>query len=79
MPKGLSALIKRASDAPNLPSAPGNRYVQVHCWPTTSTGVASSGTVTNFAHTDRPGASIAAMPTEVMPVSHHSSFLFSGS
>ena len=38
-----------------------------------------AGGVTNFAHTASPGANIAAMPTEVMPVSHHSSFLFSGS
>ncbi len=40
---------------------------------------ASSGTFTNLPQTKRPGASIAATPTEVTIVSHHSSFLFSGS
>ena len=34
---------------------------------------------TNLAQTNSPGASIAATPTEVTTVSHHSSFLFSGS
>src|SRR5882762_10222560 len=46
--------------------------------PNTSTAVASFGTVTNLAHTNKPGANIAATPTEVTMVSHHSSFLFSG-
>jgi hypothetical protein len=35
--------------------------------------------VDELAHTNNPGVSIAATPTEGMIVSHHSSFLFSGS
>ena len=44
MPKGLSALTKRESTVPSLPSLPGRRYLQFHCWATTSTIGASFGT-----------------------------------
>src|SRR5262249_15893800 len=45
---------------------------------TASTTDAPAGTVTNLAHTNRPGVNIAATPSEVTTVSHHSSRLFSG-
>ena len=63
---------------PSLPSWPGNRKDHCHCWPSTSTSVASSGTVTKWAQTTSPGASIAATPTAVAMVSQPSSRLFSG-
>src|SRR3546814_6890976 len=44
MPSGLSAgLMLRMADVPSRPSSPGSRKLQDHCWPTTSTSVASSG------------------------------------
>ena len=64
---------------PSTPSSPGRRYAQSHCFPITSISVASSGTLMKSFQTKRPGVSMATMPTVVMPVSHHSSFLFSGS
>jgi hypothetical protein len=44
----------------------------------TSTWDTPSGTVTNWFHTNKPGANMAATPTAVTMESHHSSFLFSG-
>ena len=78
-PKGLSAVTSAASLWPSAPSLPGKRNDQCHCWPTASTIAASSGTSTNLPQTKSPGASIAATPIDVTIVSHHSSFLFSGS
>ena len=68
-----------ASTEPNLPSFPGKRKVHCHCWPTVSKVNASFGMSTNLAHTYKPGTNMATTPTEVKPMSHHSSFLFSGS
>ena len=69
----------RESTVPKRPSFPGKRKLKVHCLPTTSITAASSGTWTKFAHTNKPGASMAATPTDVNPTSHTSSLLFSGS
>ena len=79
MPNGFLSLTYRASTVPSLPSFPGKRKPQYHCLPTTSNTAASFGTSTNFAHTNKPGANMAATPTAVNPTSHDSSFLFSGS
>ena len=54
-PSGLSGPISRASERPSRPSAPGSRKLHCHCCATTSTSVASSGTVTKLAQTKRPG------------------------
>ena len=79
MPKGLSGVTSEASLWPSSPSLPGKRKLQCHCWPIASTIAASFGTSTNLPQTMSPGASMAATPIEVTIVSHHSSFLLSGS
>ena len=55
----------RVSDVPSRPSSPGRRKLHCHCWPMTSTSDAPSGTVTNWFHTNKPGANMAATPTAV--------------
>src|SRR3546814_4763828 len=45
---------------PRAPSLPGRRKVHCHCAPTASIATASSGTVTNWFQTKRPGASMPA-------------------
>src|SRR6516225_1179771 len=77
-PMGFSELMLRTSVVPSRPSLPGRRKLHYHCWPMTSISVASAGTVTNWCQTKRPGANMAATPTPVPTVSHHSSLLFSG-
>src|SRR2546422_7002665 len=79
MPNGFLSLTRGSSTVPITPSFPGKRKPQCHCLPTASNTAASFGTSTKFAHTNKPGANMVATPTVVTTVSHHSSFLFSGS
>src|SRR5438034_7272440 len=76
IPNGFLSLTYLASTVPITPSFPGKRKPQFHCLPTASNTAAFAGTSTNFAHTNKPGANMAAR-SEERRVGKESSFEWS--